>query len=283
MKWNSPWGQGFPGWHIECTAMSLKYLGNQFDIHGGGIDLKFPHHECEIAQGTALNSVPPVKTWMHTNMLTLNGKKMAKSTGNNILPEELFSGTNKNISEAFSPVITRFFMMQAHYRNQLDISQDALNASKKGYQRLIKGYKFIDNLSSNYIGKSIFDVNEVISKFYFAMNDDFNTPVLIKELFEALKRIKGLSINKDFINKDDLKKLQNTFRVFLFDILGFEVVEDKNDTDEYFNKTVSLLIELRENARKNNDFKKADEIRENLLSIGIILKDNKNGTRFELK
>ena len=283
MKWNSPWGQGFPGWHIECTAMSLKYLGNQIDIHGGGIDLKFPHHECEIAQGTALNSVPPVKTWMHTNMLTLNGKKMAKSTGNNILPEELFSGTNKNISEAFSPVVTRFFMMQAHYRNQLDISQDALNASKKGYQRLIKGYKFIDNLSSDYIGKSIFDVNEVISKFYYAMNDDFNTPVLIKELFEALKRIKGLSINKDFINKDDLKKLQNTFRVFLFDILGFEVVEDKNDSDEYLNKTVSLLIELRENARKNNDFKKADEIRENLLSIGIILKDNKNGTRFELK
>ena len=199
MRWPSPWGVGFPGWHLECTVMSTKYLGEQFDIHGGGMDLKFPHHECEIAQGKTANGVDPVRYWMHANMLTLNGKKMSKSTGNHLLPNEIFSGKNNLLSKAYSPAVVRFFMMQAHYRNVLDLSEDALLAAEKGYKRLTKTLKTLKDLPVSNIDS--FDVEALINSFYEAMDDDFNTPVLIANLFEAVRYINLVNVGKETITK----------------------------------------------------------------------------------
>ncbi|NNL01562.1 MAG: cysteine--tRNA ligase, partial [Eudoraea sp.] len=201
MRWPSPWGDGFPGWHLECTAMSTKYLGENFDIHGGGMDLKFPHHECEIAQAEASNGHSPVKYWLHANMLTLNGKKMAKSTGNNILPEEIFTGNNNILSKAFSPSVVRFFMMQAHYTSILDLSNEALLASEKGYQRLMEA---ISNLGGLKTGTtSDFNIKDWRQKCYDAMNDDFNTPILIANLFEGVKHINLIKEGKEQISEED--------------------------------------------------------------------------------
>ena len=199
MHWPSPWGEGFPGWHLECTAMSQKYLGSQFDIHGGGMDLKFPHHECEIAQAESVYKKSPVNYWLHANMLTLNGKKMAKSTGNNILPDQMFSGENKVFKKAFSPMVVRFFMLQAHYRSIVDISEIALEASEKGFNRLVEGIKTLDNLVASSI-TSEFDLKAWKEKCYGAMNDDFNSPILIGYLFDAVKYINATANNKQEIS-----------------------------------------------------------------------------------
>lgn len=279
MRWPSPWGDGFPGWHLECTAMSTKYLGAQFDIHGGGMDLKFPHHECEIAQANAVNKKNPVNTWMHANMLTLNGKKMAKSTGNNILPQELFEGTNPVLSKAFSPDVTRFFMLQAHYRSILDLSSDALEAAEKGYKRLIQGVELLSALPES--NTSSIDIEAHIQSYYDAMNDDFNSPTLIAQLFETIKYIHRVNEGEDTITLDDIQKLNQSVRTIIFDVLGLTFNSDEGE-NAFLDKALSVLIHLREEARANKDFATSDRIRDELLAKGIQLKDGKDGTTYSL-
>lgn len=278
MRWNSPWGEGFPGWHLECTAMSTKYLGETFDIHGGGMDLKFPHHECEIAQGKAHNGVSPVKYWMHANMLTMNGLRMSKSTGNYILPMELISGENDFFEKAFHPSIVRFCFLQAHYRSVLDISNDAMIASEKGFVRLMEGMKLATNLTTK--DTSSVDIEAWKQSCYDAMNDDFNTPILIAQLFEGIKFINLINDGKESITKEDLEKLIATLNIFVFDILGIQNENETNNTTEKLEGTVALLISMRNEARANKNFSLSDQIRDQLLAIGIQLKDGKDGTTF---
>jgi cysteinyl-tRNA synthetase len=216
MRWPSPWGIGFPGWHLECTAMSTKYLGETFDIHGGGMDLKFPHHECEIAQNEACTGHSPVKFWMHANMLILNGKKMAKSTGNYILPNEIFTGENTILSKAFSPNVTRFFMLQAHYRSVLDFSNDAILASEKGFNRLMEGMELIEKLIPS--STSSFSVTEWKKSCYDAMNDDFNTPILIAQLFEGIRYVNLVNDGKETLTAADLSELKTSLKSFLLSL-----------------------------------------------------------------
>ncbi|WP_304132449.1 cysteine--tRNA ligase [Mesonia mobilis] len=282
MRWPSPWSDGFPGWHLECTVMSSKYLGNEFDIHGGGMDLKFPHHECEIAQGQAANGKNPVNYWMHANMLTLNGKKMAKSTGNNILPNDLFSGNNDVLTKAYSPSIARFFMLQANYRSILDFSDEALTAAEKGFHKLMDAVALIPKLSTE--NSSSVNIAEWKQKCYDAMNDDFNSPVLIANLFEAVKMINAVEAGKASITSADAKELKETLHAFIFDVLGLEAATalENNQDSERLANVVELLIQLRAKARANRDFAMGDKIRDELAANGIQLKDSKEGTTFSL-
>jgi cysteinyl-tRNA synthetase len=278
MRWPSPWGDGFPGWHLECTAMSTKYLGTQFDIHGGGMDLKFPHHECEIAQNEACTGQSPVNYWMHANMLTLNGKKMAKSTGNNILPREIFSGNNDKLSKAFSPSVTRFFMMQAHYRSILDFSDDAIVAAEKGFNRLMEAIDALKDLKSS--GTSSIDIKAWRQMCYDAMNDDFNSPILIAQLFEAVRYINLLKDGKEKLTADDLELLLSTIEAFTFDVLGLKSEADNDTDNSKLEGVVNMLIGMRNEARANKNFSLSDEIRNKLADLGIELKDSKEGTTF---
>lgn len=280
MRWPSPWGDGFPGWHLECTAMSTKYLGETFDIHGGGMDLKFPHHECEIAQSEACNGISPVNYWLHANMLTLNGRKMSKSTGNSILPGEIFSGENEILSKPFSPSMVRFFMMQAHYTSILDMSNDALLASEKGFNKLMEA---ISSLKSITTGKNThFDVLAWKSSCYDAMNDDFNTPILIAKLFDAVKHINLIKEGSETITEEDRIVLENTMHSFVFDVLGLENKSSSDVDSEKLGGVVELLIQLRKEARENKDFATSDKIRDQLAELGIQLKDGKDGTTYSL-
>ncbi len=280
MRWPSPWGDGFPGWHLECTAMSTKYLGETFDIHGGGMDLKFPHHECEIAQAEASNGHSPVRYWLHANMLTMNGKKMAKSTGNNILPGEIFTGDNDILSKAFSPSVVRFFMMQAHYTSILDLSDDALLASEKGHHKLMDALNAIDNLETG--NTSDFDIANWKRECYSAMNDDFNTPILIAKMFDAVKHINLIKENQQSITKGDKKELQATLNAFVFDVLGLEGKSNSDSDSGKLSGVVELLIQLRKDARDNKDFATSDKIRDQLAALGIQLNDGKDGTTFNV-
>ncbi|MEP3211227.1 MAG: cysteine--tRNA ligase [Maribacter sp.] len=280
MRWPSPWGDGFPGWHLECTAMSTKYLGETFDIHGGGMDLKFPHHECEIAQAEASNGHAPVRYWLHANMLTMNGKKMAKSTGNNILPGEIFTGENDILSKAFTPSVVRFFMMQAHYTSILDLSNDALLASEKGYNRLMDALDTLDKLEA---GKSsTFDVRSWQQECYDAMNDDFNTPILIAKMFDAVKHINLIKEGNESITAADKSTLKGVLSAFIFDVLGLERKTDVGTGSDKLTAVVELLIQLRKDARDNKDFSTSDKIRDQLSAMGIQLKDGKEGTTFSV-
>jgi cysteinyl-tRNA synthetase len=260
--------------------MSTKYLGDQFDIHGGGMDLKFPHHECEIAQAKAVNKKNPVNTWMHANMLTLNGKKMAKSTGNNILPNELFDGSNALLSKPFSPDVTKFFMLQAHYRSVLDLSSDALEAAEKGYNRLINGIKLLPQLPES--NESSVDINKSIQAFYDAMNDDFNSPVLIAELFEAAKLIHRVNEGEEKLTTADIEKLRKTIDAFVFDVLGLTLDASSKEDNVFLDKALDVLIEMRNQARASKDFATSDRIRDALMEKGIQLKDGKDGTSYTL-
>ncbi len=281
MRWPSPWSDGFPGWHLECTAMSTKYLGKHFDIHGGGMDLKFPHHECEIAQSEAAMNTDPVNYWMHANMLTLNGKKMAKSTGNNILPYELFSGENDILSKAFSPTVAKFFMYQANYRSILDFSNEALVASEKGFNRMMESYKMLSEIKAS--DKSEFDTSKWKQSCYDAMNDDFNSPMLIAQLFEASKVINSAKEGKVTLTLEDIDTLQKTMCDFIFDVLGLEDASaGQNNDGDKLTEAVSILIGLRNQARANKDFATSDLIRDQLKEAGINLKDGKDGTSFSL-
>jgi cysteinyl-tRNA synthetase len=279
MKWPSPWGVGFPGWHIECSAMSGKYLGEQFDIHGGGMDLKFPHHECEIAQGTAAHGHSPVRYWMHGNMLTLNGKKMSKSTGNTLLPDELFSGNNEILNKGYHPMVVRFFMMQAHYRSTLDFSSEALQAAEKGFFRLMEAMKTLDSLPVS--GQSSIDVNELISDWYRAMCDDFNAPILVAGLFEAVKYINAVRDGHATITSNDLALLKKEMHAFVHDVLGIRPVEAEQSSA--IEPLMNLILELRQEARANKDWTTADKIRDGLTAAGIVVKDGKDGVTWSVQ
>jgi len=278
MRWPSPWGDGFPGWHLECTAMSTKYLGNHFDIHGGGMDLKFPHHECEIAQNEAATGHSPVNYWMHANMLTLNGKKMSKSTGNNILPREIFTGNNSVLSKAFAPSVARFFMLQAHYRSVLDFSNDAIVAAEKGYNRLMEAISSTSEITAN--AKSTLDIAAWKQLCYDAMNDDFNSPILIAQLFEGVRYINLLKDGKETLTAADIELLSKTLNSFVFDVLGLRNEQAEENNNEKLEGVVNMLIAMRNEARANKDFALSDQIRNRLTALGIELKDTKEGTTF---
>ncbi|MFV8323130.1 cysteine--tRNA ligase [Flavobacterium sp. LB3P21] len=280
MRWPSPWSDGFPGWHLECTAMSTKYLGNHFDIHGGGMDLKFPHHECEIAQNEACTGQTPVNYWLHANMLTLNGKKMAKSTGNNILPREILTGDNTILSKAFSASVARFFMLQAHYRSILDFSDDAIVAAEKGYKRLMEALNSLKDITAD--AKSTIAISAWKQLCYDAMNDDFNTPILIAQLFEGVRFINLLKDGKETLNAEDLKSFEKAMNSFVFEVLGLEDEKVSDSSNDKLEGTVNMLIEMRKQARDNKNFALSDQIRDQLIALGIQLKDGKEGTTFSI-
>ena len=280
MRWNSPWGEGFPGWHLECTAMSTKYLGEKFDIHGGGMDLKFPHHECEIAQGKACNGVSPVNYWMHTNMLTMNGLRMSKSTGNYILPMELINGENAFFEKEFHPNIVRFCFLQAHYRSVLDISNEAMVASEKGFNRLTEGLLLVNEILPSVT--STIDINSWKQSCYDAMNDDFNTPILIANLFEGIRFVNLLNDKRETITASDLEILKSTLETFTFEVLGIRNEKAANNSSEKLEGVVEMLIGMRNEARANKNWALSDEIRDKLLTLEIQLKDGKDGTSFSI-
>jgi cysteinyl-tRNA synthetase len=282
MRWNSPWGPGFPGWHLECTAMSTKYLGEKFDIHGGGLDLKFPHHECEVAQGKACNGTSPVNYWMHTNMLTMNGQRMSKSTGNYINPIDLITGENNFFEKAFHPTIVRFNFMQAHYRSVLDISNDAMVASEKGYIRLMEAMKVINNFDAQSFknNESQWSVKDWKTNTYNALLDDFNAPILIAHLFEAVKTIFALKDGTLQINQSDFELLKSLMNSFVYEVLGLQDIEENNN--EKLDQTLQILIDMRNQARKSKNFELSDQIRNQLLEKGIELKDSREGTTYVL-
>lgn len=284
MQWNSPWGKGFPGWHIECSAMSTKYLGEEFDIHGGGIDLAPTHHTNEIAQNIAYCGKSPARYWLHTNMLTLNGKKMSKSLGNVVLPLELINGTNPLIPKGFSPAIIRFFMMQTHYRSTLDITLDALNAAEKGYYRLIESFASLDNITPS--ETSDIQLNEWIEKCYAAMNDDINTAVLIAQLFEIARIINKAHEKQLKITTSDIEGLKQIFNTFFYEILGIPPIDTVSNNNTYthtINGLVEILVEIRTEAKSNKNYKLADAIRDKLQELGITLRDTPQGTKWSMR
>ncbi len=280
MRWNSPWGEGFPGWHLECSVMSTKYLGEQFDIHGGGMDLKFPHHECEIAQNKAANGDEAVRYWMHGNMLTLNGQRMSKSTGNTLNPGELFTGNTDKLTKGFAPSVVRFFMMQAHYASQFDFSNEALLAAEKGFNRLMEGWQKLQQLRSG--GTSDFNVTQWKQACYAAMNDDFNTPILIAHLFEAVRFVNAADPNASGLSDVDLDSLQTSMHAFIFDVLGLEEANEQEGQHNKLDGVMELLIKLRKAARDDKNWALSDKIRDELDALGIQLKDGKDGTTYSI-
>ncbi len=277
MRWPSKWSEGFPGWHLECSTMSTKYLGEQFDIHGGGMDLLFPHHECEIAQSTAANGKESVKYWMHNNMITINGQKMGKSLGNFITLEELFSGNHKLLEKPYSPMTVRFFILQAHYRSTVDFSNEALQAAEKGLERLLKAGKILQQLSAG--KESTVNIDELKANCYQSINDDLNSPILIAHLFEAVRFIYLIKEGKEKINAKDLEQLKNLYQTFVYDILGLQ--EEQSDNSEFTSDLIDMILTLRLEAKKNKDFSTADKIRDELTKKGITIKDTKDGFEWE--
>lgn len=271
-----------PGWHLECSVMSTKYLGQEFDIHGGGMDLKFPHHECEIAQSVGADGKAPVRYWMHGNMLTVNGEKMSKSKGNSFLPMELFSGNHPMLNKGFSPMVVRFFMLQTHYSSTLDFSNEALEASEKGFHRLMNAYNNVWKLkASKEENKELFEEIALQGKACEEyMNDDFNTPKTIAALFELAGIVNKVSNGIVSINKEALSLLQDTMKTFIEDVLGLQV--EANQDSDTLDKAMSLIIEIRKQARENKDWATSDQIRDELAAAGIQIKDGKDGTSWSL-
>ncbi|PTM06065.1 MAG: cysteine--tRNA ligase [Bacteroidetes bacterium] len=280
MRWNSPWGIGFPGWHLECSVMSTKYLGDAFDIHGGGMDLKFPHHECEIAQNKASTGSEGPRYWMHGNMLTLNGQRMSKSTGNTLLPHELFTGETDKLEKGFAPTIARFFMLQAHYGSQLDFSSDALLAAEKGYHRLMAAYRKLASLEPSAESTSEFKVAEWRRASYAAMNDDFNSPILISQLFEATRNINSWEHTAP-LSASDFELLKESMQAFIFDILGLEDIGAQG-SGQKLDDVINILLDLRKQARADRDFSLSDAIRDKLADAGIEVKDGKDGSTYSI-
>ena len=279
MRWPSPWSDGFPGWHLECTAMSTKYLGTQFDIHGGGMDLKFPHHECEIAQSNACFGTNAANYWMHANMLTLNGQKMSKSTGNNILPEEIFSSGSPLLSKTFSGSSVKFFMLQAHYRSVLDLSNDALVASEKGFNKVIDAINILESFK-NFSKETNFDIDKWSKTCYEAMNDDFNTPILIANIFEAVKFINKVTIGKAELSEKGSEELLRYINSFVFDIMGLEKSDQSIKRNNKLDKVMNIILELRNDARINKDYITSDKIRDLLKENGISINDNNKDSSY---
>ena len=286
MRWPSPWGAGFPGWHCECTAMGRKYLGQEFDIHGGGMDLVFPHHECEIAQAVASQGKPMVKYWMHNNMITINGQKMGKSLGNFITLEQFFTGNHELLKQAFSPMAIRFFILSAHYRGTVDFSNDALVASEKGLERLMNGLNDLDRITptDKCDDETMKVVKELRQKCYDAMNDDLATPLVISHLFEACSTVNKLLDHKATICQDCLDELKQVMRLFAFDILGLrdEKADNNEDREEAYGKVVDMVLSLRAKARGNKDWATCDQIRDALKDAGFEVKDTKDGCVWKL-
>jgi len=275
MRWPSPWGVGFPGWHIECSAMSTKYLGDQFDIHGGGMDLAATHHTNEIAQSQACNHVQPAKYWVHTNMLTVNGARMSKSAGNGFLPHELFSGSHPLLEKGYSPMAVRFFMLQAHYRSTLDFSNDALEAAEKGYKRMINAMNLLPKLKASKASGNA-DLAAFKKRCYEAMNDDFNSPVLIAELFEGVRLINSVYDEKVSLSQADIEELRQIMESFVYEVLG--LTDDAVGNDQGYEQLVDFIVALRSEAKNNKDYATSDYIRNGLQQLGIRLKDNKDST-----
>lgn len=281
MRWPSPWSDGFPGWHLECSTMGTKYLGERFDIHGGGMDLMFPHHECEIAQSTAALGHESVNYWMHNNMLTINGQKMGKSLGNFITLDEFFNGTHPLLKQAFAPMTIRFFMLQAHYRSTIDFSNEALEAAEKGFERLKEAYQRLQKLKAS--EHSSIDTTGLRQRCEEAMSDDLNSPIVISHLFESAKAINTISDGKATISANDLKELQETWKVFTEDLLGLKMeAESDNKNLHAYQKAVDLLLNIRLEAKKNKDWATSDKIRNELTALGFSVKDTKDGFEWNL-
>jgi cysteinyl-tRNA synthetase len=280
MRWPSRWGEGFPGWHVECSVMSSKYLGAEFDIHGGGMDLLFPHHECEIAQTVAGYGKEAVRYWMHNNMVTLNGQKMGKSLGNAISLEQFFSGEHELLEKGYHPMTIRFFMLQAHYRSPLDFSNEALQAAEKGLGRLFDGMETIDKIKPS--EKSSVDLDELEKSFYEAMDDDFNSPIAISHLFDGIKTINSAAAGKESMTENNLEKCRQFYHLAVRDILGL-VTEGKDPGDqELTGELIKLLLQMRIDARKNKDFDMADRIRDEMARLGVEVMDTKDGFEWKL-
>lgn len=280
MQWPSPWGWGFPGWHIECSAMSTKYLGATFDIHGGGMDLQATHHTNEIAQSEACSNVAPVKYWMHTNMLTVNGVRMSKTAGNGFLPRELFTGDHPLLEQGYSPMTVRFFMAQSHYRSTLDFSNEALQAAEKGYKRLMESIARLPKLEAS--DKSTVDIVEIRDNCYAAMNDDFNTPILVSHLFDAVRVINSVADKKETLTADDIEQLKELMQVFVFDVLGLLDESESNAGSDVINGLMNLIIDIRKTARENKDWATSDKIRDELKAAGVEIKDTKDGVEWRI-
>jgi cysteinyl-tRNA synthetase len=281
MRWPSKWSDGFPGWHLECSAMSTKYLGEEFDIHGGGMDLLFPHHESEIAQSTAANGKESVRYWMHNNMITIGGQKMGKSLGNFITLEEFFTGSHKFLDQAYSPMTVRFFILQAHYRSTVDFSNEALQASEKGFQRLMNAVEVLNKIKAS--DTSTVDLKAFEDKCYTAMNDDLNSPILISHLFDMVRQINSVADGKEQINQADLVQLKKLFHTFVFDVLGLRTEESQSQSDSKTAELIDLLLHMRLEAKTNKDWTTCDRIRDELKNLGILVKDKKDGFEWEIE
>jgi cysteinyl-tRNA synthetase len=280
MNWPSPWSRGFPGWHLECSAMSIKYLGDIFDIHGGGMDLQFPHHECEIAQSTVALGHESVRYWIHNNMITINGQKMARSLGNFITLDELFNGKHNLLTQPYSPMTVRFFILQAHYRSTIDFSNEALQAAEKGLSRLLKGAETLKKIPVS--AKSTIDVELLRSKLYEAINDDLNSPVLLAFLFETVRVINSAYEGDETLNSNDLKELMDLFNTFVFDILGLKDESSGHQNMTLIGNLIKMILDSRQEAKNRKDWATSDAIRGELTRLGITIKDRKDGTDWEL-
>lgn len=281
MRWPSDWSDGFPGWHLECSAMSARYLGDQFDIHGGGMDLLFPHHESEIAQSTVANHKTPAKYWLHNNMITINGQKMGKSLGNFIQLDEFFEGRHAALEKAYSPMTVRFFILQAHYRSPLDFSNEALQASEKGFQRLMKSISTLEKLVPASI--STVDIPALQANCYEAMNDDLNSPILIAHLFDAVRIINSASDKKESLTSDDISILRTIMHTFVFDILGLLPESDPQAGNTVISSLMEIILDLRSQARINKDWATSDKLRDALANAGVSIKDTKDGANWEIE
>ncbi len=279
MKWPSPWSIGFPGWHLECSAMSTKYLGEVFDIHGGGLDLQFPHHECEIAQSTAAHGKESVRYWVHNNMVTINGQKMARSLGNFITLDQLFSGDHPLLRQAYSPMTIRFFILQAHYRSTVDFSNEALQAAEKGLQKLMKVFPTLNKLKVSDV--STLDIEKFRGKCYDALNDDLNSPILLSHLFEAVKFINSVADGNEKIDLAGLEDLKQLLSTLVFDVLGLKD-EMKGKEDEHLTaELINIIVDLRQDAKSRKEWELSDKIRQTLKNLGITIKDRKDGADWE--
>lgn len=282
MRWPSPWSDGFPGWHLECSCMSQKYLGDTFDIHGGGLDLQFPHHECEIAQSTAAYGHEAVRYWMHNNMITINGQKMGKSLGNFITLDQLFSGENDVLEQAYSPMTVRFFILQAHYRSPLDFSNEALQAAEKGHERLMAAIEVLDRLKPS--DKNTVNVDELAEKCFQSMNDDLNTPTLISQLFDGVRMINSIAAGHEHIDAANLNKLKKMYHDFAFTILGLKKeCESAGKDHEVLGKVLDMVMSIRTEAKQKKDWATSDKIRDELKAAGVNVKDTKEGYEWSVE
>ena len=282
MRWKSPWSDGFPGWHLECSAMGRKYLGEHFDIHGGGMDLLFPHHESEIAQSEIANGHPPCRYWMHNNMITINGQKMGKSLGNSILLEEFFTGRHRLLTQAYTPMTVRFFILQAHYRSTLDFSNEALQAAEKGLKRLLEAAKTVEKLPLSDASTHTAEVDELAKKTIAALDDDLNTPVAIAHLFDAVRWINAVHDKKELVGKAAAEQLQRLFNDIVSGVLGLRDDRQAAGNNALLDGLISMMLDVRATAKANKDFATSDRIRDELARLGVVVKDTKEGTTWTM-